>query len=338
MERLQGPINPCFLADHVNEECLEEAESGYDQYSLADSYYRFEDNLYSSRNHKNTLESTLPFLKMLQESPPPYTEEPNLHFLLRLQNQQHKKPWIITPDWTVELESCVTEAHSPMTKKGPSLPATTTREKRKRKRSKPSKNSEDVESQRMTHIAVERNRRKQMNDHISSLRSLMPPSFVQRGDQASIIGGAIDFVKELEQLLQSLQAEKSMRSDGLDSFDGFFTSPQYTTYSSSTQMDVVGGHNGWMADNGSALADIEVTVIQSHANLKILSPRRPGQLVRAIAALEELHLVILHLNITALQSSVLYSLNLKIEDECKLGKADEIATAVHQIFSFINES
>jgi hypothetical protein len=56
----------------------------------------------------------------------------------------------------------------------------TTKEKRKRKRTRPVKNKEDVESQRMTHIAVERNRRRQMNDHLSVLRSLMPSSYIQR--------------------------------------------------------------------------------------------------------------------------------------------------------------
>lgn len=57
------------------------------------------------------------------------------------------------------------------------------REKKKRKRTRPLKNSEEVESQRMTHIAVERNRRKQMNDHLAALRSLMPSSFVHRVGQ-----------------------------------------------------------------------------------------------------------------------------------------------------------
>jgi hypothetical protein len=37
-----------------------------------------------------------------------------------------------------------------------------------------------VESQRMTHIAVERNRRRQMNEYLRILRSLMPGSYVQR--------------------------------------------------------------------------------------------------------------------------------------------------------------
>ena len=50
----------------------------------------------------------------------------------------------------------------------------------KRKRPRTIKTSEEVESQRMTHIAVERNRRKQMNEHLRVLRSLMPSSYVQR--------------------------------------------------------------------------------------------------------------------------------------------------------------
>lgn len=52
--------------------------------------------------------------------------------------------------------------------------------KNKRKRPRSIKTSEEVESQRMTHIAVERNRRKQMNEHLRVLRALMPGSYVQR--------------------------------------------------------------------------------------------------------------------------------------------------------------
>ena len=52
--------------------------------------------------------------------------------------------------------------------------------RRKRRRTRSVKNREEVESQRMTHIAVERNRRKQMNEYLAALRSLMPPSYVQR--------------------------------------------------------------------------------------------------------------------------------------------------------------
>ncbi|KAF1893362.1 hypothetical protein Lal_00001829, partial [Lupinus albus] len=65
--------------------------------------------------------------------------------------------------------------------------------------------------QRVSHITVERNRRKQMNEHLSVLRSLMPRFYVQRGDQASIIGGVVDYINELQQVLQALEAKKQRK-------------------------------------------------------------------------------------------------------------------------------
>ena len=52
--------------------------------------------------------------------------------------------------------------------------------RRRRRRPKAVKNTEEMESQRRNHIAVERNRRRQMNEYLSVLRSAMPPSYAQR--------------------------------------------------------------------------------------------------------------------------------------------------------------
>lgn len=57
---------------------------------------------------------------------------------------------------------------------------TAARCRRKRRRARSCKNEAEVENQRMTHIAVERNRRKQMNEYLAALRSLMPAYYVQR--------------------------------------------------------------------------------------------------------------------------------------------------------------
>ena len=61
-----------------------------------------------------------------------------------------------------------------------SMSMTTTASKRKRGSRGSCKNVEERENQRMTHIVVERNRRRQMNEHLRILRALMPPSYVQR--------------------------------------------------------------------------------------------------------------------------------------------------------------
>ncbi|URD83479.1 Helix-loop-helix DNA-binding domain [Musa troglodytarum] len=245
--------------------------------------------------------------------------------------------------------------------------------KRKRRRMRTCKNKEEAENQRMTHIAVERNRRRQMNEHLAVLRSLMPESYIQRGDQASIVGGAIDFVKGLEQLLQSLEAQKrtlqqqagkpersscigeagssssSGSSDVVDSppFAQFFSFPQYSWCHTSQGQDHPPSENQL-----PAMADIEVTLIETHANVRILSPKRPGQLFKMVAGLHELSLTILHLNVTALDSMVLYSLSVKVrprcswinrdlirkvEEGCGLTAVDDIAAAIHHLLSLMED-
>ncbi|KAF2307170.1 hypothetical protein GH714_025248 [Hevea brasiliensis] len=214
----------------------------------------------------------------------------------------------------------------------------------KRRRSRSRKNKEEIENQRMTHIAVERNRRKQMNEYLSVLRSLMPESY---GDQASIIGGAINFVKELEQRLQLLGGKKETKekSNGGGEatslpFSEFFTFPQYSIMTSSTRSEnSVAAVNETMSatQSSASIADIEVTMVESHANLKIRLKRRPKQLLKVVSGLHTMRLTILHLNVTTLHQIVLYSISVKVEDDCKLSSVDEIATAVNEMLGRIQE-
>ncbi|KAI3980343.1 hypothetical protein MKX01_003882 [Papaver californicum] len=234
----------------------------------------------------------------------------------------------------------------------------------RRKRPRSVKTSEEVESQRMTHIAVERNRRKQMNEHLRVLRSLMPGSYVQRGDQASIIGGAIEFVRELEQLLQCLESQKRRRIYGDNSTTlssslappgetappPIFPTPTMPPLSSNDQMnklamttpiDIEQPGGGQLhedtAENKSCLADVEVKLLGMDAMVKILSRRRPGQLLKTIAALEDLELDILHTNVTTIEQTVLYAFNVKIGSETRF-TAEDIAGSIQQIFNFIHAS
>lgn len=68
------------------------------------------------------------------------------------------------------------------------------------------------------------------------------------------------------------------------------------------------------AENKSCLADVEVKLLGFDAMIKILSRRRPGQLIKTIAALEDLQFNILHTNITTIEQTVLYSFNVKVID------------------------
>lgn len=228
-------------------------------------------------------------------------------------------------------------------------PATTAGGRRKRRRSRTCKNREEVENQRMAHITVERNRRKQMNEYLAVLRSLMPPSYVQRGDQASIIGGAINYVKELEQMLEAQEGQKKIRKqdekDDNDAvsplpFSEFFVSPQYSpgvaseTQSKSSESATVSGES---AEERCGVADVAVTMVESHANVKIRSKKRPRQLLRIVSGFQSLRLTTLHLNVTTVNQTVLYSLSVKAEDGCQLNTVGDIAEAANQLLRGIHE-
>ncbi|KAK8652795.1 hypothetical protein V6N13_126820 [Hibiscus sabdariffa] len=210
--------------------------------------------------------------------------------------------------------------------------------RRRRRRAKIVKNREEIENQRMTHIAVERNRRRQMNDYLSEIRSMMPNSYVQRGDQASIIGGAINFVKELEQFLQSLEARKRSHNPTTTTsplFLDFFSFPQYSTGSTTTATPthaVAPGES--MAEKGSSsppVADVEVTMVDSHANVKIRSKKHPKSLFNMVSGLHSLGLMALHLNVTSAENVALYSFSVKVEENCGLTTVNEIAAAVYEM-------
>lgn len=118
-----------------------------------------------------------------------------------------------------------------------------------------------------------------------------------------MIGGAINFVKELEQLVQSLEARKRIKQRSNSApFANFFTFPQYSTRNADEAA----------AEQQSPVADIEVTMVESHANLKVLAQRRPKQLLKMVVGLHLLHLTTLHLNVTTIDAMVLYSFSLKV--------------------------
>ncbi|EEF45323.1 transcription factor MUTE [Ricinus communis] len=185
----------------------------------------------------------------------------------------------------------------------------------------------------MSHIAVERNRRRQMNEHLKVLRSLTPCFYIKRGDQASIIGGVIEFIKELHQVLQALESKKRRKS--LSPSPGPSPSPRplqlitlqpdhHTPFGQENVKELTACCN-------SSVADVEAKISGSNVILKVISKRIPGQTVRIINVLERLSFEVLHLNISSMEDTVLYSFVVKIGLECRLS-VEELALEVQQSF------
>jgi hypothetical protein len=126
-----------------------------------------------------------------------------------------------------------------------------------------------------------------------------------QGDQATVVGGAIDYVKQLEQQLVALQAEAAARRRGCcpaaSSSDSVFVSPQFTSYSADP------------SSRGGG-CDVEATAaVGGHVRVRVAGRRWPGRLVRAVAALEDLRLAVLHLAVTSVgHDAVVYCFNLKV--------------------------
>ncbi|XP_065859320.1 transcription factor MUTE [Euphorbia lathyris] len=184
----------------------------------------------------------------------------------------------------------------------------------------------------MSHIAVERNRRRQMNEHLKVLRSLTPCFYIKRADQASIIGGVIDFIKELHQVLQALESKKRRKSISPS------PSPKPLQLTSSIQQPdhtlLYGQENVndlTAACCNSSVADVEAKISGSNVILKIISKRIPGQIVRIIHVLESFSFQVLNLNISSMEDTVLYSFVVQIGLECQLS-VEELAVEVQKSF------
>lgn len=165
---------------------------------------------FKEEEEEESLQDTVPFLQMLQseEEPLPFT---SFKELLSLQNHWGLESYLShnetnrfyhNPVSALSMEvtnNPFSSQELPLSREDMTVPSSSstpisrrkrktisnpppevTRGKRKRRKTKPSKDIEEIENQRINHIAVERNRRRQMNEHINSLRSLLPPSYVQR--------------------------------------------------------------------------------------------------------------------------------------------------------------
>ncbi|KAL2542190.1 Transcription factor SPEECHLESS [Abeliophyllum distichum] len=229
-------------------------------------------------------------------------------------------------------------------------------------------NTKHEGKQRICHISVERNRRKQMNEHLSILRSLMPCFYVKRGDQASIIGGVVDYINELQQILHSLEAKKQRKTLNEVLSPRIISSPRPSplspklsipisprtpqsnspykpklhqqsymaslvdpSQSSQTNSSITDSFNELVANSKSAIADVEVKFSGPNVLLKTVSPRIPGQALKIISALEGLSLEILDVNISTVDERMLNSFTIKIGIECQLS-AEELAQQIQQTF------
>ncbi|CAN0902917.1 Transcription factor SPEECHLESS [Linum grandiflorum] len=163
-----------------------------------------------------------------------------------------------------------------------------------------------------------------MNGHLSLLRSLMPSFYVKRGDQASIIGGVVEYIKELQQVLQSLEAKKQRKA-----YTEVLLSPRLipsprpihlppisppTPQTPNTPFKHITTSllQQQVAKSRSSVADVEVKFSGANLVVKTVSYKIPGQVVKIISALEDMCLEILHVSINGVDDTMHNSFTIKV--------------------------
>ncbi|CAM6027943.1 unnamed protein product [Sphagnum balticum] len=201
-------------------------------------------------------------------------------------------------------------------------------------------------------LVAERKRRKKLNERLYSLRALVPK--ITKMDRASILGDAIEYVKELQQQVKELQDELLL--DGKDEEDGPGGVP-------STSIEDQLAAAGTMGEEGKAGADHEAARCSTKADqvivdaldrksdelpqpmqvevnkmdgrlfsLRIFCEKRPGVFVKLMQALDALGLDVVHANITTFRGLVLNVFNAEIRDK-ELMRAEQVRETLLEMTS-----
>nr|XP_024366771.1 transcription factor ABORTED MICROSPORES-like isoform X2 [Physcomitrium patens]XP_024366772.1 transcription factor ABORTED MICROSPORES-like isoform X2 [Physcomitrium patens] len=183
-------------------------------------------------------------------------------------------------------------------------------------------------------LVAERKRRKKLNERLYSLRALVPK--ITKMDRASILGDAIEYVKELQQQVKELQEElldskeNDMGTAGLG-FEEAAVAAEEANLGGAIDIGRCSGKVDSQAVTIEVIdrkgdheltqpMQVEVSKMDGRLfSLRIFCEKRPGVFVKLMQALDVLGLSVVHANITTFRGLVLNVFNAEVRDKELVG-------------------
>ncbi|KAH7439661.1 hypothetical protein KP509_04G071300 [Ceratopteris richardii] len=151
-------------------------------------------------------------------------------------------------------------------------------------------------------LILERRRRKQLNERLYSLRTLVPK--ISKMDKASIVSDAIDYVRELQEQVETIQKD-------INRLQFYGSGSQRLPSSNIGRISASKSKRKKLPDHQVLELDVSNMEEQTY-QLRIHCRNGPGVLVQLTKALESLDLEIMNANMTVLNGHVLNNVVVKI--------------------------
>ncbi|XP_057495581.1 transcription factor bHLH25-like [Actinidia eriantha] len=157
------------------------------------------------------------------------------------------------------------------------------------------------------HIIAERKRREKISQRFIALSAIIPG--LKKMDKASVLGGAINYLKKLQDQVKTLEEETKKKP-----IESVVIVRKYELCAegenSSSDQNFTGG------PYDDPLPEIEARICENNVLIKIHCEKRKGVLQKTIAELEKIHLSIANSSVLAFGSS---ALNITIVAQMEVG-------------------